>query len=136
MAQLKSEPIINKPEQGREVAYPPPPPQFGDRFIKLVIYPVEGEGGSVPLGYGEYPRIERPRGVEVVIPEHYKVCLDDAKSVTFRHVDMKMPDAVTGNVFRRVPHTIVRFPYQLIGPATREEWENDQIRYAVRSSKL
>lgn len=127
--------IVNKPEDGRQVKYPPPPPDVGDRFIKIMIYQVDGEGGSVPLGYGEYPRIERPRGVEVVIPEHYKVCLDDARVASFRHLDMKFPDPVTGNVFREVPHTINRFPYQLIGPATTEEWENDQIRYRIRSNK-
>ncbi len=125
------DPIVNAPEEGRTVIYPPPPPDVGDRFIKVLIYAVEGEGGSVPLGYGEYPRIERPRGREVVIPEHYKACLD-VKVSSFRHIHNKFPDPNTGNIYQEIPHTIVRFPYQIVGPATKEEWLADQERYRIR----
>lgn len=127
-------PIPNKPIEGKTVVYPPPPPDFGDRFIRITVYPVDGEAGSFPLGYGEYPRIWRPRGVEVVIPEHYKVCLDESKVVSFRHINMKFPDPATGNVYRKVPHTIVRFPYQIIGPATKEEFLADQEKYRIVES--
>jgi hypothetical protein len=126
-----NDPIVSQPEEGRTVVYPPPPPDVGDRFIKVMIYPVDGEGGSVPLGYGEYPRIERPRGVEVVIPEHYKASLE-SKVPSFRHINMKFPDPQTGNVYREVPYTIMRHPYQIVGPATKEEWLADQERYRVR----
>lgn len=131
---LDSNPISNKPEEGKTVVYPPPPPDVGDRFLRIMIYPVDGEANSVVFGIGEYPKCERPRGVEVVIPEFYKACLDDSKVASFRHVNMKFPDPVTGNVFRTIPHTIVRFPYQVIGPATKEEWLADEARYRIRET--
>lgn len=133
--QIPKDPIISKPEPGKEVKYPPPPPNVGDRFVKIEIYRVEGEGGSVPLGYGEYPRIERPRGIPVVIPEHYLACLNE-KIVTFRHVFTQTPNPLDeGNLVREIPHTIVRFPYQNLGPATKEEWEEDQRRWPSRKGR-
>ena len=53
------------------------------------------------------------RGVEVIIPERFKVCADNATYQQFKQIPGKP---------RKLRGTIKVYPYQLIGPATKDEF--------------
>jgi hypothetical protein len=128
MAKLLTEP--DKPVVEEEDV-PPHAPFFGSRYRRIRVFHVEGETNTVPLHLGDYPWVYRPRDIDVVIPEIYISVLDDSRSPSFRMVEA--PADETGNVFRTVPFTIQRFPYQDLGKATRAEFEADEAKYARKA---
>lgn len=60
---------------------------------------------------GESVVIERQK--EVVLPERYKVCAENARSPQFR----QMP-----NQTRKIVGEIVTFPFEVLGPGTEAEY--------------
>lgn len=95
-------------------------------FRKIKIFEVQGESNTVPLILGDYPHVETIRGYEIILPEVLiKGCLDGSVVESFKHIQLQVPDE-KGNIFKYAPNTIVRFPYQDLGPATEAEW-NEHI---------
>lgn len=127
MANIISKPI-DKPVEAVPEDIPPKAPDFGSRYRKIQVFHVEGETNTVAMHLGDFPWVFRPRDTEVVIPEIYLHVLKDSRSPSFRMVEG--PPDERGNVFRTVPYTIQRFPFQDLGPATRAEFEADEARYA------
>lgn len=100
------------------------------KAVKINIFDVPGEGKWVSLQLGEKPKVHVLRGVDWIIPAEYMSVLNDSVVQTFEHIPLQMPDPETGNVFRTVPITRVRFPYQFLGEVPWDEYEDFRKKLA------
>lgn len=89
---------------------------------KIKIMKVPGELPYWDLQLGDLPKLRVHCGVEAIIPVEYLSVLDATIVDTFRDVPLSFPDPETGNIFRRVPHSHQRSPYQDYGEVSWDEW--------------
>ncbi len=89
---------------------------------KIKIMQVSGELPYWDLQLGDLPKIRVHCGVEAILPVEYLSILDSTVVDSFRDVALSFPDPETGNVFKRVPNTHHRSPYQDYGEVPWDQW--------------
>lgn len=96
------------------------------RAVKIRIYQNDGVHDKadpwVCLQLGTLPRVWICRGFDWIIPEDLLPVLQDTAVETFEHVPLRQPDK-DGNVWEHREIVKNRFPFQILGPATWEEYE-------------
>lgn len=112
-------------KEPKEVKAPSPSSRhnFVGRAHKIKIMPVPGELPYWDLTLGDLPKIRVWCNKEAIVPIEYLSVLDDTVVDSFRDVALAFPDPETGNVFKRVPHSHQRSPYQDYGEVPWSEWE-------------
>jgi hypothetical protein len=93
---------------------PKSPAQPPEKYYRVRFQPKSSpeEERDVMLSVNCVPLII-PRNVETIIPERYKICADNAITIKY---EQKPGES------RKIAGEVLKFPYMLIGEATREEY--------------
>lgn len=124
---------IEEPRYAEKFVTPSNTRGFSGKAVKIKLYREDGQHDHsdpwVALSLGDLPTVWVCRGFDWIIPEELLSVLQDTAVPTFEMIARRYPDA-NGNVYDTREIIKNRFPYQVLGEATWDEYEAFRAKLA------